>query len=331
VCVIFQFKAVFLTSSGMPRILVIKPSSLGDIVHGLQVMASVKERVAGVHITWVVREIFAPLVSACTAVDEVIVFERKQGWRGIRSVMRELRTRTFDVVVDLQGLLRSGLMTWSAFAPRKLGRSDAREGAGFFYGERAPLPAAGRNSHALEILLQFAPLLGAPAALGSPLSFRSSADFTGSDFFNGSAPAPVVMFPESRRPEKCWPGFTALTRLMLQADPQVRIVWSGSERLPDDADLPAGRFLNLTGRTALEVMPQIIGRAGAVIANDSGPMHLAAALGKRTVAIFGPTAPELFGPYPLSCPRHQVVRAPAGDLAQLTPEAVLQAWQTAVI
>jgi ADP-heptose:LPS heptosyltransferase len=56
-------------------------------------------------------------------------------------------------------------------------------------------------------------------------------------------------------------------------------------------------------------------------------MHLAAALGKPTLAIFGPTDPELFGPYPLSCPRHHVVRAPGGDLARLTPQVVLQAWQ----
>lgn len=311
----------------MPRILVIKPSSLGDIVHGLQVVASLKEQVAGVHVTWVVREIFAPLVRACTAVDEVIVFQRKQGWRGIRLVMGELRARSFDVVLDLQGLLRSGLMTWSARAPRKLGRSDAREGAGLFYGERAPLPASGRNSHALEILLQFAPMLGGRATLGTPLTFRPGGAFTGADFFNNGAAAPVVMFPESRRPEKCWLGFTALTELMLQADPAVRIVWSGSERLADGGAFPAERFLNLTGLTALDVMPQIIGCAEAVFANDSGPMHLAAALGKRTLAIFGPTAPELFGPYPLSCPRHVVVRAPGGDLARLTPEAVFQAWQ----
>ncbi len=311
----------------MPRILVIKPSSLGDIVHGLQVVAALKEQVAGVHVTWVVREIFAPLVSACTAVDEVVVFQRKQGLRGLRAVMGELRSQTFDVVVDLQGLLRSGLMTWSAHAPRKLGRSDSREGAGVFYGERAPLPAGGRSSHALEILLQFAPLLGGRATLGSPLTFRPAAEFAGADFFNSGAAAPVVMFPESRRPEKCWPGFTALTALMLQADPAVRIVWSGSERLVDGGGFPAERFLNLTGRTALDVMPQLIARAGAVIANDSGPMHLAAALGKRTLAIFGPTAPELFGPYPLSCPRHHVVRAPGGDLTRLTPQAVLQAWQ----
>lgn len=311
----------------MPRILVIKPSSLGDIVHGLQLVGSLKEQVPELHVTWVVREIFAPLVSACTAVDEVIVFQRRQGWLGIRAVMRELRSRSFDAVLDLQGLLRSGLMTWSTQSPRKLGRSDAREGAGFFYGERAPLPAAGRNSHALEILLQFAPLLGARNTLGSPLTFRPAAEFTGADFFNNGAAAPVVMFPESRRPEKCWLGFIALTGLMLQADPTLRIVWSGSERLAGGDDFPAERFLNLTGRTALDVMPQIIGRAGAVIANDSGPMHLAAALGKRTMAIFGPTSPELFGPYPLSCPRHHVVRAPNGDLTRLTPEAVLQAWQ----
>jgi ADP-heptose:LPS heptosyltransferase len=311
----------------MSRLLVIKPSSLGDIVHGLQVVSSLKEQIAGLHVTWVVRELFAPLVSACPKVDETLVFRRGDGLRGLWAMRRELRARQYDVVMDLQGLLRSGLMTRWARAPRKLGRSDAREGSRFFYDAAAPLPAQDKQSHALEILLQFAPLLGARAELGAPLVFRPSGVFAGEAFF-ASGPAPVVMFPESRRVEKRWPGFAELTGLMLAADPALRIVWSGSERMDDRGVFPAERFLNLTARTPLSAMPTVITLAGAVVANDSGPMHVAAALGKRTLAIFGPTAPELFGPYPLSCPRHQVVRAPEGDLARLTAAEVLRAWQT---
>ncbi len=312
----------------MPRILIIKPSSLGDIVHGLQVVASLKAQLPALHVTWVAREIFAPLVMACECVDEVLVFQRRDGWRGIREMMRTLRAREFDVVLDLQGLFRSGLMTWSARAPRKLGRSDAREGAGFFYGEKAALPPAGRRSHALEILLQFAPLLGAKAELRASLKFREPAEgFGAQEFFaDGKAP-PVVLFPESRRAEKRWPGFVELTRRMFATDPTVRVVWSGSEALADGSEFPAGRFLNLTAKTKLDAMPTVIGRAGVVIANDSGPMHLAAALGVRTLAVFGPTDPVLFGPYPLSNPRHHVVRAPDGDLTRLSVDEVLNAWR----
>jgi len=311
----------------MPRLLIIKPSSLGDIVHGLQVVASLKAQLPGLHVTWVAREIFAPLVTACECVDEVLVFQRRDGWRGIRAMMRTLGAREFDGVLDLQGLFRSGLMTWSARALRKLGRSDAREGAGFFYDEKAALPPSGRRSHALEILLQFAPLLGAKAEIRASLSFRDPAGFAYAEFFaEGKAP-PVVLFPESRRAEKRWPGFVELTRRMFEADPAVRVVWSGSEALADGAEFPAGRFLNLTAKTKLDAMPTVIGRAGVVIANDSGPMHLAAALGVRTLAVFGPTDPVLFGPYPLSNPRHHVVRAPDGDLTRLSVDEVLHAWR----
>jgi lipopolysaccharide heptosyltransferase I len=310
----------------MLRILIIKPSSLGDIVHGLQVAASLKEQLPGLQVTWVAREMFAPLVTACECVDEVLVFERRDGWRGIRSMMRTLKTREFDAVLDLQGLFRSGLMTWSARSPMKLGRSDAREGAGIFYDGKAALPPSGRRSHALEILLQFAPLLNARPELPSSLSFREPTGFARGGFFAEGKTPPVVLFPGSRREEKRWPGFVELTRRMFANDPTVRIVWSGGEALEDGAEFSADRFLNLTAKTKLDAMPAVIARAGVVIANDSGPMHLAAALGVRTLAVFGPTDPVLFGPYPLSNPRHHVVRAPEGDLARLSADEVLHAW-----
>jgi ADP-heptose:LPS heptosyltransferase len=100
-------------------ILIIKPSSLGDIIHGLQVAQSLKAQQPDTRITWVAREIFAPLVEACACVDEVIVFHRKAGWAGLRQCIREIRARRYDWVWDMQGLARSGLMTWRARAGRK--------------------------------------------------------------------------------------------------------------------------------------------------------------------------------------------------------------------
>src|SRR3569832_325326 len=135
----------------MTELLIIKPSSLGDIVHGLQVATSLKTQVSGLRISWVVREIFAPIVRACEAVDRVYVFERNAGAKGFLRLTKELRKTNYDYVFDMQGLLRTGLMTSRTVATHKVGRSDAREFSGGFYNERAPLPPDGKRAHALEI------------------------------------------------------------------------------------------------------------------------------------------------------------------------------------
>ncbi|HRI82098.1 MAG TPA: glycosyltransferase family 9 protein, partial [Opitutaceae bacterium] len=133
----------------MTELLIIKPSSLGDIVHGLQVATSLKSQCKDLRISWIVRDIFAPLVRACEAVDQVHVFERAGGAKGFLRLMREVRQTKFDYVFDMQGLLRSGLMTSRARAAKKVGRTDAREMAGMFYDLKVPLPPEGRRSHAL--------------------------------------------------------------------------------------------------------------------------------------------------------------------------------------
>ena len=139
---------------------------------------------------------------------------------------------------------------------------------------------------------------------------------------------PIVMFPDSRRAEKRWPGFHQLTELILREDRTRRVVWAGSNFLPDKgAFFPADRFLNLTGNTSLLSLPALVRRAEWVISNDSGPMHLAAALGVRTLGIFGPTDPRRFGPYPLTAPTNHVMQAPVGDLRLLPAKEVFARFQ----
>src|SRR5882672_2872832 len=155
----------------MTELLIIKPSSLGDIVHGLQVATSLKAQVNHLRISWVVREIFAPIVRACEAVDQVYVFERNGGAKGFLKLMREIRRTKFDYVFDMQGLLRTGLITSRTLAKHKVGRTDAREMSGVFYDEKVPFPPGGRRSHAIEILLQFCPVLKAKPELHGRLKF----------------------------------------------------------------------------------------------------------------------------------------------------------------
>jgi heptosyltransferase I len=306
----------------MTEVLIIKPSSLGDIVHGLQVATSLKAQCERLRISWVVREIFAPIVRACEAVDHVYVFERAGGAKGFMRLTREVRKTQFDYVFDMQGLLRTGLMTSRTRAEHKVGRSDAREWSGVFYNQKVPLPPTGKRSHALDILLQFCPVLGAKPELRGTLRFRE-VDSLNLRFAQGrSGEKPIVMFPDSRRAEKCWGGFKQLTELILREDKNHKVVWAGSNYVHDRGAYPTAQFFNLTGNTSLVSLPALVKRADWVIANDSGPMHLAAAFGVRVLGIFGPTDPQLFGPYPANAPTNVVVQAPVGDLKLLSAKDV---------
>jgi ADP-heptose:LPS heptosyltransferase len=311
----------------MTELLVIKPSSLGDIVQGLQVATSLKAQRDNLRISWIVREMFAPIVRSCEAIDRVYVFERNGGAKGFLKLMRQVRATRFDYIFDMQGLLRTGLMTSRAKAKHKVGRSDSREWAGIFYDQKVPLPPDGRRSHALDILLQFCPVLGAKPELRGTLRFKE-VDSLNLKFADGRGGAkPIIMFPDSRRADKKWGGFKQLTELLLREDKARKVVWAGNNFLPDRGAFPEAQFLNLTGNTSLVSLPALVKRADWVISNDSGPMHLAAALGVRVFAIFGPTDPRLFGPYPIGGPLNHVIQAPVGDLKLLSVRDVFSRFQ----
>ncbi len=306
----------------MRELLIIQTSPLGDIVHSLRVVAALRAQQPDWRVSWIVQDIFAPLVRASSVVDQVYIFRRFGGVSGFLTLMHEVRRKEFEVVLDLQGLLRSGLMLKWTRAQRKIGRSDAREGATIFYAEKAPLPPAGRLSHPLDILLQFCPLLQAEPELSAPLQFRSMEHLNLSFMEARRGLPPILMFPDSRRDSTKWNGFPALTSLLIRELGR-KVVWAGNKYLPCRETLPDGAFINLTGNTSLASLPALINRADWVISNDSGAMHLATALGVKTVGIFGPTDPQRFGPYPLNNPAHHVIKAPLGDLRQLAAKDVM--------
>jgi len=313
----------------MIQLLIVKPSSLGDIVHGLVVATSLKAQVEDLRISWIVRDIYAPLVRACAAVDEVFVFERAGGTKGFLRLMREVRKTKFDYVFDFQGLLRTGLMTSRARAEKTVGRTDAREMSGMFYDEKVPLPPDGRKSHPIDILLQFCPILGAKPEIRGALKFREvdKLDLKFADGRGGSRP--IVMFPDSRKDEKRWGGYKQLTEMILRQDRTRKVIWAGANAIADRGTYQSAQFLNLTGNTSLVSLPALLKRADWVISNDSGPLHLAAALGVRTLGVFGPTDPRNAGPYPIDAPTNVVVQAPVGDLKLLTAREVYLRFQKA--
>ncbi|HYP17373.1 MAG TPA: glycosyltransferase family 9 protein, partial [Opitutus sp.] len=155
-------------------------------------------------------------------------------------------------------------------------------------------------------------------------ALRADAPFAWRNFFSGDPRKTFVIFTDSRGEGKQWPHFAALMTRLLAEQPDSRIAWCAGKASEPPIDVPSGRFLNLAG-CPLEQMIALVRQEAMFIGNDSGPMHLSAASGNRVLAIFGPTSPRRFGPFPLSSPRHRAVVAPEGQLTELEPAAVLEA------
>lgn len=308
------------------RLLVIKTSSLGDIIQGLRVVASLREQIRDLHVTWIVRDAFAPLVRNCTAVDETLTFTRRPLLRGLKRIFADLRGRTFDLVMDMQGRYYTGFITARAKAPRKIGRRDSREGAGLFYNERIGLPPQGKRSHAVAILLEFCRQVGVDPRLPRSVEFRSEGIRLPEAWKTFPKDRLIVMFPDSRRAEKCWHGFAALTDALLASPGGYQVVWAGDRPMPyPGSEAAGGRFLNVTGQSSLAALTELVKAAVWVIGNDSGPLHLAAAQGRKVLGIYGPTDVDLFGPYPPNNGTNHAISAPNRDLRLLLPARVASA------
>ncbi len=303
------------------RILIIKPSSFGDIVHGLQVADSIRYQFESqgtkVYIDWVVRDIFADLLRQSPVVDRCLIFRRKDGFWPFIKLIRQIREIVYDYILDMQGLARSAILTFSARSKNKIGRVDSREGAFLAYHKKTTLPLADKGSHAVEILKKFLPALNLSEELHWPLHFRET------EWIYPFQPnSYCLLFPNSRRPEKEWPYFSKLTQALIENSPY-NIVWAGND-VKDKNSFPEDRFYNLVGKTRLNELPNLIRRAKCIVSNDSGPMHLAAALQQKVVALFGPTEVNCFGPYPLNSDLFCVLKGQGNIIENISLDSVLK-------
>jgi lipopolysaccharide heptosyltransferase I len=291
------------------RIALIKPSALGDIVHSLPVLTALRRRYPSAHITWLVNRAYEPLLRGHPDLDETLPFDRGASrtglWHAARTYIRfvrQFRARNFDLVIDLQGLLRSGLFTAASGAPRRVGLSSAREGAAWFYTD--VVPVADFNAvHAVDRYWLVAEALGAG---DGPKLFRVPIA-EGERFWAQQAlrerPRPwLVLGVGSRWMTKRWPPehFAELARRAQQRFGGSAVFVGGGDEAPlaeaTAARLP-GPALNLCGKTTLPQLAALLALADVMIANDTGPLHLAAALGRPVVAPYTCTKVLLNGPY----------------------------------
>jgi heptosyltransferase I len=284
------------------RILIIKPSAIGDIVHALPALNLVRRRWPAAKVSWLVTPACADLIRGHPQIDELIIFERKRfgaGWRSPRafgelfSFLRSLRDRKFDLVLDMQGLFRSGYMSWATRAAVRLGFSNAREGGWIFYNHWV------RNDLRTHAVTRYLDLAEAAGCGREPVEFVLPV--RDEDRATVSALLPpgeryAVLAPGAGWDTKRWPveRFAALVPPLREMG-LTSVVAGGPGDRKWSAQIPGA--IDLTGRTTLKELIALLDSASVVIGNDSGPSHIAAALGRPLVTMYGPTSPEATGPW----------------------------------
>ena len=289
------------------KVLILKPSSLGDVVQALPVLRLLKKHQPSADIFWWIDASLSALLEGDPDLAGLIRFDR-QGWLSplnwseVWRTLREIRCHSFDWVIDLQSLARSGITAWLANGGFTVGLDDPREGARCFYDVVVPRPAW--HAHAVDWYLQVLPVLGVPVDWDFVwLPVRRAAATAVRERWQPGERRLIILQPGARWANKCWPleHFVQLTQALSRAFENVDFAVLGSR-----SDRPLGevisgacpeRCFDLTGRTSLPEMVEWIRISSAMVTNDTGPMHVAAALGKPMVALFGPTEPRRTGPY----------------------------------
>ncbi len=284
------------------RILVIKPSSIGDVVHAIPVWRALRRRFPAAKISWLIAPACANLIEGLPDL-ELILFERKRlgnAWKSREAIkellafQRSLRERQFDLVVDLQGLLRSGWFSWCTRAPVRVGFANAREMGWMFYTHRVSIYTM--EEHAIVRNMKIAAALGCDSDIGFEFPITEEDRAAGRRLVPGDEPFAVIC-PGANWLTKRWPveRFAELPR-QLKSRLGLRTIVAGG---PDDVALGTqiADATSICGQTTLRQLAAIMERATIVITNDSGPMHIASALGRPLVCMFGPTNPVRTGPY----------------------------------
>jgi len=275
------------------RILIVKLSSLGDLFHALPTVRALKEGL-NAEIDWVTQPEYESLVRLFDDVDHVICFPRRNLSKQFNPFLKQLRTTHYDYVIDLQGLMKSALLVAAARGTKKLGPSGAREGAHLFY--HACVGKKDKARHAAKELLDVTHYLGLSAEepLKFPVNFPTNKPL--SDGLH------IALCPCSRATGKDWPAdrFVKVAQALREShEATIHLVGGPNDQTLCEkmAEEIGDNAINHAGRTSLIELGSLLQQMNLAITVDSGPMHMAAAIGVPTLALFGPTAPLRTGPY----------------------------------
>ena len=332
---------------GLKHVLIVKMSSVGDVVHALPVASALRRQYPSLRISWAVEDWIAPLVRGHRAIDRVVVFPRMR-WPGnqlmwlkrVAQAVRDLRAESYDVSIDLQGLLKSSIVAVLSRASIRIGMQFQREGASFV---SYAVPAGRPTPHAVDENLACTEFLGAAA---KPVSFELAVQPNAAASIDqmlvragmSSGSRPIVVNPSASRTHKAWPEdrWTEIVGGVADLAPVVLV--GGSDQVTRHATIARGASrppLDVTGRTTLPELVALLDRCVMHVAPDTGSAHIAAALGRPVIGVYGPTPPSRLAPYGqqdlvvyheglcgIGCPRFCVLGHRC--LGSVTPDEVIR-------
>ena len=287
------------------RICIVKPSALGDVVQAMPLLPVLRERFPDARISWVVNRELSGILTGHPDLDETIAFDRRGSWRESWRLFGDLRDRKFDLVIDLQGLLRTALMTAATRAPIRVGLETAREAAHLT--TNVTLPDTGRMVPAWLRYWRVAEAFG----LGNRARVtRVAVPDTDCELVRkqlaGLGEPLLAVHPGARWVTKRWPveKFAAVAAKATRKFGFATVILGSPAEAESSALLeqlirnfiPAARILNLTGQTTLKQLAAVLQQVNVVLTNDTGPMHLAAGLGTPVVGVFTCTSAVRSGP-----------------------------------
>ncbi len=287
--------------SHVRKILIVKPSALGDIVHSLPVLNALKKGFPKAEIDWVVAYGLHTFLEGHPMINRLWVIKKDQWkkldrlgqtFREINQLRKELKGRHYDVCIDLSGLFRSGVIAWFSKAPVRLGFKESDEGSPFFYSHKIH---GSMKIHAIDRYLKLAAFLGCPT---DEICYPFAPYDTDPAICHALPKSYAVMSPSAGKPANRWPA-ERFGEVAASLDLPVVVIASKAEAdIADEVVAHSrGNAVSIAGKTGLKDLLAVISRASFFICNDTGPMHMAAALNIPVFAIFGPANPVRTGPY----------------------------------
>lgn len=327
------------------RLLIVKTSAIGDVIHALPVVQAIKNAAPKMTLDWVVRARSADVLRGNPAIDTLRVLPDKPKFADLLTLRREMHAANYEIALDMQGLALSGLVTTLSGAPIRMGWDRGREGNALFL-THPVVPGKAPARHEIDLLYGFAEALGVYAAHPefTPQPYLAVEGAAKAAAWLDSLPRPrIALNVGASRAYKRWPAerWGEVAR-GLAAD-GAGLVFIGDK---NDAavvaeltpTLAGGRFVDLSGQTTLRELASVLAACDLLVSGDSGPMHLAVAVGTPAVALFGATDPRRHGPYgrrsvvlhdpapgAMVSGKRPTEDAGAASLARLTPAQVLAA------
>jgi len=297
------------------RFLILRLSSIGDVLHATPVAQVLKTTYPHCHITWLVDEVPSAMLKENPYIDDIYIWPRDRWekhlgrgeWRAARQLWSTLRNylhaQKFDILLDIHGLFISGLIAKASNIPRRIGMSDTRELNWLFMTEIAP--SAPEDIHVIPRYLSILRPLGIHSSHYSMTLRVPDESLTFADEFlnqHGVKPSEtlIAINPSTTWPAKNWPAehYATVAKSLYQKG--YRILLCGGpadqalgESIMHQSGVP---LINAANKTSLLQLGALLSRCDLLVTGDTGPLHMAIALGIPTVSIFGPTDPKRFGP-----------------------------------